>query len=185
MALNGFGSSWIFRQLITGTIFATFVLISLTVSARSTELADQLDSVSSRCLKAALEVTGYRSFQGAAFGGLTEDGIILSDGDISVYISSRFKEEDRRRIDTCSFQANDVAEREFGLHAAAMTLVAEGLGLARVRPVTTTNFTFSGCIERETQRPKNVELKTVYLRKSSIINFRVGPSWGGTHSCGE
>ncbi|UUV06043.1 hypothetical protein [Ruegeria sp. YS9] len=184
LTYSRFRQSWISRPQSAGFFVALLVLMSLAIPVQSAQLTEQINSVTERCMKTVLEVGGYRGFRGAEFLGILDDGVHVAEGDIDVFLRLRTKEI-RRRSDQCSFEAEDVTEREFGMHAASLSQVAEHLGLSRVRPATTTNFTYAGCIEDDIKGPTSLEIKTVYLRKSKVTLFRVESSFGGFSNCGN
>lgn len=171
------------RNAITGLLSALVMLFSLG-SAQAKQTIAELASVTERCVQTVSIAGGYRTFSGAVFQTILDDGVHVSEGEIDVFLRIRTR-ENRRTTDACSFEAEDVTEREFGLHAASVTQIAEGLGLPRNRPVTETNFTFGGCYEDEVKGPTNLNFTTVYRKKSKVIHFRVESSSGGFSSCGD
>ena len=173
-----------FRHRFAAILLASLALVSLAVPGRSAQTTDELNSVTERCLATVLKVGGYREFRGAVFESILEDGVHVSEGDIDIFMRLRTR-QNRRKSDACSFEAENVMEREFGLHAATVTQDAEGLGLMRTKPFTVTNFTLEGCFEDDVKGPTNLTIRTVYRRKSKVIHFRAESSSGGFSSCGE
>ena len=182
--LRRFCDLWMFRKHVFTSLFAAFTLLSLVVPTQARQTTDELNSVAENCLQTVTIVGGYQTFRGAVFQGVLDDGVHISNGDIDVFLRLRTR-ENRRHSDACSFEAEDVTEREFGLHAVFVTQVGEDLGLSRIRPVTGTNFTFDGCFEDEVKGPTNLKIRTVYRKKSNVIHFRVESSSGGFSSCGN